>query len=508
MGRRRHKQDNASQEDVQETGDGELHNNDFSVSMAARRSRRANMRMVSPQADEAAAGSCRYDSSLGLLTRRFIHLLEESKYGMLDLNLAAQMLQVQKRRIYDITNVLEGIGLIEKHLKNNIRFRVGARVILSTAPGESRHATLFPKECILEDLPEPSCQRDIRTFRDTETEIEGATSSLWLHMRAMTDHKWNKQRLYVTDEDIMRLPCTHHSDQVIAVLAPAGTTLEVPHISEAQTFVGEQCRTASRQLHYRCIVRSERQPVEVWKLLQGQFQQPMVDVSPDLNRKAQAALIQQGPEQRIRQLEGHLQADQRLQVQHGQNAFQRTYTGVDNPSAPIILNQGLQEEQTGGGEIWMLGDEQEQAREADNDQLFPREQDLKSILPESPTAQLLSPWPMHGAPTILPAVHHHGSLLSSTQQRPTSSICHCVGVEEPQPENSALEEGLMLPPPSRCQRSVHVSPQGPLQSSPSLLYQGFSAEIDPDCWFSESASELQLLEMFKDDVLMSGNSQW
>lgn len=29
-------------------------------------------------------------------------------------------LQVQKRRIYDITNVLEGVGLIEKKSKNNI----------------------------------------------------------------------------------------------------------------------------------------------------------------------------------------------------------------------------------------------------------------------------------------------------------------------------------------------------------------------------------------------------
>jgi transcription factor E2F3 len=29
---------------------------------------------------------------------------------------------VQKRRIYDITNVLEGIGLIEKRGKNNIRW--------------------------------------------------------------------------------------------------------------------------------------------------------------------------------------------------------------------------------------------------------------------------------------------------------------------------------------------------------------------------------------------------
>ena len=33
--------------------------------------------------------------------------------------------QVQKRRIYDITNVLEGIGLIEKKSKNNIQWKGG-----------------------------------------------------------------------------------------------------------------------------------------------------------------------------------------------------------------------------------------------------------------------------------------------------------------------------------------------------------------------------------------------
>jgi hypothetical protein len=32
------------------------------------------------------------------------------------------ILNVQKRRIYDITNVLEGIGLIAKECKNNIRW--------------------------------------------------------------------------------------------------------------------------------------------------------------------------------------------------------------------------------------------------------------------------------------------------------------------------------------------------------------------------------------------------
>jgi hypothetical protein len=50
----------------------------------------------------------RYDTSLGLLTRKFIELLQESPDGVVDLNVASTKLSVQKRRIYDITNVLEG----------------------------------------------------------------------------------------------------------------------------------------------------------------------------------------------------------------------------------------------------------------------------------------------------------------------------------------------------------------------------------------------------------------
>jgi len=42
--------------------------------------------------------------------------------GVLDLNQAAEVLSVQKRRIYDITNVLEGIKLIEKRSKNNVQW--------------------------------------------------------------------------------------------------------------------------------------------------------------------------------------------------------------------------------------------------------------------------------------------------------------------------------------------------------------------------------------------------
>lgn len=49
-------------------------------------------------------------------------LLQKAPNQTLDLNVAVQELNVQKRRIYDITNVLEGIELIKKGGKNHIRW--------------------------------------------------------------------------------------------------------------------------------------------------------------------------------------------------------------------------------------------------------------------------------------------------------------------------------------------------------------------------------------------------
>ncbi len=40
----------------------------------------------------------------------------------IDLNVAVDVLKVQKRRIYDITNVLEGISYVEKIQKNTIKW--------------------------------------------------------------------------------------------------------------------------------------------------------------------------------------------------------------------------------------------------------------------------------------------------------------------------------------------------------------------------------------------------
>ena len=64
----------------------------------------------------------RQENGLVELTKKFIQLLQEAPDQCIDLNEAVGNLSVQKRRIYDITNVLEGIGLIVKYKKNKIRW--------------------------------------------------------------------------------------------------------------------------------------------------------------------------------------------------------------------------------------------------------------------------------------------------------------------------------------------------------------------------------------------------
>ncbi|NXW41448.1 E2F1 factor, partial [Nyctiprogne leucopyga] len=75
-----------------------------------------------PKGAKSPGEKSRYETSLNLTTKRFLELLSQSPDGVVDLNWAAEVLKVQKRRIYDITNVLEGIQLITKKSKNNIQW--------------------------------------------------------------------------------------------------------------------------------------------------------------------------------------------------------------------------------------------------------------------------------------------------------------------------------------------------------------------------------------------------
>ncbi|XP_039844076.1 transcription factor E2FA-like isoform X2 [Panicum virgatum] len=194
----------------------------------------------SPLNPATPASTCRYDSSLGLLTKKFINLLKQAPDGILDLNQAAETLEVQKRRIYDITNVLEGIGLIEKTLKNRIRWKglddsgVDLDNGISTLQAEVESLS----------LQEQALDERIRDMREK--------------LRGLTEDENNQRWLYVTEDDIKGLPC-FQNETLIAIKAPHGTTLEVPDPDEAGDYL---------QRRYRIVLRSTMGPIDVYLVSQ------------------------------------------------------------------------------------------------------------------------------------------------------------------------------------------------------------------------------------------------
>ncbi|XP_011077793.1 transcription factor E2FA isoform X2 [Sesamum indicum] len=195
-------------------------------------------------------GTCRYDSSLSLLTKKFITLIKHAEDGELDLNKAADTLQVQKRRIYDITNVLEGIGLIEKKLKNRIRWKG----LDPSRPGKvDNDATLL--------------QADIENLSVEERSLDERIRQMQEKLRELSEDENNHKWVFVIEDDIKNLPC-FQNETLIAVKAPHGTTLEVPDPDEAVDYP---------QRRYRIILRSTMGPIDLY--LVSQFEEKFEEVN-------------------------------------------------------------------------------------------------------------------------------------------------------------------------------------------------------------------------------------
>ncbi|KAG8059054.1 hypothetical protein GUJ93_ZPchr0002g24046 [Zizania palustris] len=205
----------------------------------------------SPLNPPTPVGTCRYDSSLGLLTKKFINLLKQAPDGILDLNNAAETLEVQKRRIYDITNVLEGIGLIEKTLKNRIRWKGLDDSGVELDNGLS------------------SLQTEVENLSLKEQALDERISDMREKLRGLTEDENNQRWLYVTENDIKGLPC-FQNETLIAIKAPHGTTLEVPDPDEAGDYL---------QRRYRIVLRSTMGPIDVY--LVSQFDEKFEELGAD-----------------------------------------------------------------------------------------------------------------------------------------------------------------------------------------------------------------------------------
>ncbi|TVT97493.1 hypothetical protein EJB05_57258, partial [Eragrostis curvula] len=192
-----------------------------------------------------SSNHCRYDSSLSLLTKKFISLLRRAEDGTIDLNKAAEMLEVQKRRIYDITNVLEGVDLIEKTLKNMIRWK--------------GFDMSKPKET---ELQISSLKEELESLNVEEDRLDVEIREAKDKLEALKLDEDKRKFRYVLKEDISKLP-HFQGYTLIAINAPRGTCLEVPDPYEDKFKYGELGFTDE---HYRIIVRSSMGPIDCYLL--------------------------------------------------------------------------------------------------------------------------------------------------------------------------------------------------------------------------------------------------
>ena len=82
--------------------------------------------------DEAESGAYnRKEKSLGELCRRFLFLYGTPQRGLLYLDQCTKELGVERRRIYDIINILESFSVIQRCAKNEYQWRGIDKIIHS-----------------------------------------------------------------------------------------------------------------------------------------------------------------------------------------------------------------------------------------------------------------------------------------------------------------------------------------------------------------------------------------
>lgn len=165
----------------------------------------------------------RFDCSLGILTRKFVNLAKKSAGQIVDLKDAANQLQVAKRRIYDITNVLEGINMIEKSHKNKVKWK-GSPSINSDLQAEGAPGTPGSQPTDNSEIIKRKIIDEEQRIRQHCESIQGMRQRLAEMQQRQEFSEWG----FVSDHEIRGV--RELKDKILLRLnAPKGSILHVPN---------------------------------------------------------------------------------------------------------------------------------------------------------------------------------------------------------------------------------------------------------------------------------------
>ncbi|XP_062857484.1 transcription factor E2F6 [Trichomycterus rosablanca] len=193
----------------------------------------------------------RSDVTLGQLTKRFIDLFQSAPEGILDLNEAAKILGTRKRRVYDITHVLDAIKLITKKSKNKVQW-IGPTPI-NYNKGYS----------------EKKVKVDLLNLKTMEEALDWLIKDCAQQLFDLTDLKSYANSAYVTYDDICGISALQ-DQTVIIVKAPEETKLEVPTPTEERIQI--HLKASKGQIHVlTCETDGQGSSTQSEKQKKGRF---------------------------------------------------------------------------------------------------------------------------------------------------------------------------------------------------------------------------------------------
>lgn len=161
--------------------------------------------------------------SLGATSKRFVALMTAATDQTIELNEAARKLQAPKRRIYDVTNVLE--GFVCKSLFANLMNDSSIGIGLVTKKTKN-HFQWVGGDVDPDNQIEPD-EVELNRLREREKELTTAIEQQETQLRYLTEH--NDTLGYVTCKDLRSIFRKH---LVLCIKAPPDTKLQVPDPSE------------------------------------------------------------------------------------------------------------------------------------------------------------------------------------------------------------------------------------------------------------------------------------
>ena len=171
----------------------------------------------------------RHENSLGKLAEKFFDLIMASKNNTIDLNevvtkLKAQNSKVKKRRIYDITNVLEGVGLTEKAAKNTIRWTGTITNVATSRIDVSKNQAILEK-----------AKAELSALKNSLDKAENDLEKLF-------KSKEYKEYAYLTCTDISQVTKNEGDlGQMVIIRTPVDTRIERLDEKEVQKCFKGEC---------------------------------------------------------------------------------------------------------------------------------------------------------------------------------------------------------------------------------------------------------------------------